>query len=62
MLCEDGDAFVIRASDRYEELAHNTLDEMSLATPAADADSLYIRTQTRLYRIKAGLSRAESPK
>ena len=25
---------------------------MSLATPAADADSLYLRTQTKLYRIK----------
>jgi hypothetical protein len=52
MVCEDGDTFVIRAGDRYEELAHNTLDEMSLATPAADADGLYLRTQTRLYRIR----------
>ena len=40
------------AGDRYEELAHNTLDEMSLATPAADADGLYLRTQTKLYRIR----------
>jgi hypothetical protein len=25
---------------------------MSLATPAADADGLYLRTQTKLYRIR----------
>jgi len=52
LVCEDGDTFVIRAGDRYEELAHNTIDEMSLATPAADADGLYLRTQTKLYRIR----------
>jgi hypothetical protein len=42
---------VLRAIDRYEELARNDLEEMSLASPAVDADSLYVRTQTRLYRI-----------
>jgi len=51
LLSEDGDMFVLRAADRYEEIAKNSLDEMSLASPAADADSLYVRTQTRLYRI-----------
>jgi hypothetical protein len=25
---------------------------MSLASPAADGESLYLRTQTKLYRIK----------
>jgi outer membrane protein assembly factor BamB len=54
LLSEDGDMFVIRAADRYEEVAKNSLDEMSLASPAADADSLYVRTQTRLYRIHSG--------
>jgi outer membrane protein assembly factor BamB len=49
---EDGDTFVIRAGDRYDEIARNSLGEMSLATPAADADSLYVRTQTKLYRIR----------
>jgi outer membrane protein assembly factor BamB len=48
---EDGDTFVLRAGDRYEEIAKNSLGEMSLATPAAGADSLYIRTQTKLYRV-----------
>ena len=52
LLSEDGDAFVLRAGDKYEEMAKNSLEEMSLATPAADADSMYVRTQTRLYRIR----------
>ncbi len=43
---------MIRAGDSYEELAKNSLGEMSLATPAVDADSLYVRTQTKLYRIR----------
>jgi outer membrane protein assembly factor BamB len=51
LLSEDGDAFVLRAGDSYQELAKNSLGEMSLASPAADAESLYVRTQTKLYRI-----------
>jgi outer membrane protein assembly factor BamB len=54
LLSEDGDAFVLRAGDKYDELAKNSLGEMSLASPAADGDSLYVRTQTKLYRIKGG--------
>jgi outer membrane protein assembly factor BamB len=50
---EDGDTFVLRAGDKYEEIAQNSLGEMSLATPAVDADSLYLRTQTKLYRIRS---------
>jgi outer membrane protein assembly factor BamB len=52
LLSEDGDAFVLRAGDKYDEVAKNSLGEMSLASPAADRDSLYVRTQTKLYRIK----------
>jgi outer membrane protein assembly factor BamB len=52
LLSEDGDMFVLNAGDKYDEVGRNSLGEMSLATPAADADSLYIRTQTKLYRIK----------
>ena len=51
LLSEDGEAFVLRAGDRYDEIAANALGEMSLASPAADADSLYVRTQTKLYRL-----------
>jgi outer membrane protein assembly factor BamB len=52
LLSEEGDTFVLRAGDRYEELAKNSLGEMSLATPAAHDGSLYVRTQTKLYRIR----------
>jgi outer membrane protein assembly factor BamB len=54
---EDGDAFVLKAGDQYEEIARNGLGEMSLATPAAGDDSLFVRTQTKLYRIKGGTAR-----
>ena len=52
-MSEDGEAFVLRAGDKYDEITKNSLGEMSLATPAADADSLYVRTQSKLYRIRA---------
>ena len=48
---EDGDTFVLRAGDRYDEIAKNSLGEMSLATPVPGAGGLFIRTQTKLYRI-----------
>jgi outer membrane protein assembly factor BamB len=50
-LSEIGDTFVIQPGDTYVELAKNSLDEMSFASPALAPDALYIRTQTRLYRI-----------
>jgi len=49
---EDGDVVVFEAGDVYKELAKNSLGEMSLATPAADANSLYIRTATKLYKVR----------
>jgi outer membrane protein assembly factor BamB len=50
-LSEDGDTFAIEAGDRYVELGKSALDEMSLASPALALDALFIRTQSRLYRI-----------
>lgn len=51
-LSEDGDTFVLGTGDEYAELAKNSLGEMSLASPAANANSLFIRTQTKLYRVR----------
>lgn len=51
LLTEDGETFVVRAGDTYEEVARNSLGEMSLASPAADRESLYVRTQTKLFRL-----------
>jgi hypothetical protein len=50
-LSEDGDTFVARPGKTYEEIAKNSLGEMSLASPAISGDSLFIRTLTKLYRI-----------
>jgi outer membrane protein assembly factor BamB len=52
-LSEDGETIVLGAGDTYSEIARNHLEEMSLASPAADADALYLRTQTKLSRIHA---------
>ena len=54
LISEDGEGFVLRAGDKYDEISKNSLGEMSFASPAADAESLYIRTQTKLYRIAGG--------
>ena len=51
LLSEDGITFVIEAGDKYVELAKNSLDEMSLASPALAPDAIFLRTQTKLYRI-----------
>jgi len=51
LLSEDGHTFVIEAGDKYVELSKNSMDEMSLASPALAPDTIFMRTQTRLYRI-----------
>ena len=51
LLSEDGHTFVIEAGDKYVELSKNSMDEMSLASPALAPDTIFLRTQTRLYRI-----------
>jgi outer membrane protein assembly factor BamB len=51
LLSEDGHTFVIEAGDKYVELSKNSIDEMSLASPALAPDTIFLRTQTKLYRI-----------
>jgi outer membrane protein assembly factor BamB len=51
LLTEDGETFVLEASDEYREVARNDLGEMTLATPAIAGTSLLVRTRTKLYRI-----------
>lgn len=50
VLSEDGDTFVIQAGSQYK-LRRNSLNEMSLASPAVAGDSVFIRTATKLYKI-----------
>lgn len=49
----DGIVTVIAPEDEYRELAENQLDGQIMATPIAIDDSLFIRTDTSLYRIEA---------
>ena len=51
LLSEDGDTYVVQAGPEFKILGKNSLDEMSLATPAVVRGSVILRTQTKLYRI-----------
>ena len=51
LLSEDGDTFVVKAGAEFEILHKNSLNEMSLSTPAVARGSLILRTQSKLYRI-----------
>ena len=51
LLSEAGDTYIIKAGPEFEILGTNALNEMTLATPAVVRDSLFIRTQSSLYRI-----------
>jgi outer membrane protein assembly factor BamB len=51
-LSEEGDTFVINPGDSYDEVAKNSLGELAFASPAVTRDGLFIRTQTRLYRVR----------
>jgi outer membrane protein assembly factor BamB len=51
LLTEGGVTFVLEAADSYKEIGRNDLDEMTLASPAIAGGSIYIRTETKLYRI-----------
>jgi outer membrane protein assembly factor BamB len=50
-LTEEGMTFVLDAGDTYNEVAKNDLGEMSLASPAIAGNAIYIRTQSKLYKI-----------
>ena len=54
LLSEEGDTWVIQAGREFKILGKNPLGEMAMATPAVSGSALYIRTQTKLYRIGKG--------
>ena len=51
VLSEDGDTFVVQAGPEFKILHKNSLNEMTMASPAIVRGSLIIRTQGKLYRI-----------
>jgi len=48
---EEGTTIVLEPGDTYKEVAKNDLGEMMLASPAVAGDSLFLRTERKLYRI-----------
>lgn len=51
-LSEDGVTYVIGAGSEFQVLRKNDLDELCMATPAISGRSLFIRTESQLYRIE----------
>jgi outer membrane protein assembly factor BamB len=49
---EEGVTVVLSAGDVYKELAQNDLGELTLASPAVVGNALFIRTETKLYKIR----------
>ncbi len=49
---QDGLCTVIRAADKFEELAQNELASPVMASPAIAGNALFIRTSDHLYRIE----------
>ena len=50
-LDEEGTTVVVEPAGEYREIRQNALDEMTLASPAVADGALFIRTETKLYRI-----------
>jgi outer membrane protein assembly factor BamB len=51
LLTEEGLTFVLDTGAEYKEIARNDLGEMSLASPAVAGGAIYVRTQSKLYKI-----------
>lgn len=50
-LSEDGDTYVVPAEGDFQVIQVNSLDELSLATPAVAQGKLFLRTASKLYCI-----------
>ena len=49
---EEGEVYVIKAGDTYQELAVNKMEEPVMATPAASGDTLFIRGARHLFAVR----------
>ena len=58
-LSEDGVTYVIQAGSEFKVIGQNSLDEVTLSTPAILRDSLIIRTASKLYRIRSNVERSD---
>src|SRR6185369_70231 len=53
-MSEDGDTYVVQAGPEFKVLGKNSLNELTLATPAIANGSLIVRTASKLYPIERG--------
>ena len=53
-MSEEGDTYVIQAGPEFKVVGRNSLNEMTLATPAVSGGSLIVRTASKLYRLTKG--------
>ena len=49
---EEGVTIVLEAGDEYKEISQNDLGELTFASPAVVGNALFIRTESKLYRIE----------
>lgn len=50
---EDGDTYIVKAGPEYEVLQKNSVGEPVFASPALAGDSIYIRSDKTLFRIRS---------
>lgn len=51
-LSEQGDTYVLQASDEYTLLGVNSIDDFTMATPAIAGNRLLLRTEKKIYSIR----------
>jgi outer membrane protein assembly factor BamB len=49
---EEGVTIVLEAADEYREVSQNDLGELTLASPAVAGNAIFVRTESRLYKIE----------
>ncbi|HTB11862.1 MAG TPA: PQQ-binding-like beta-propeller repeat protein [Bryobacteraceae bacterium] len=59
---QDGDTYVLKAGPEHEILGTNSLGEDVVASLAIAGDSIYIRSEKNLYRIRQGSGNIQSAK
>lgn len=52
MTSEEGDTYVIKAGPEFEVMQKNSVGETVVTSPALAADSIYIRSDKSLFRIR----------
>jgi hypothetical protein len=59
---QDGDTYVLKAGPVYEILGTNSLGEGVIASLGIAGDSIYIRSEKNLYRIRQAAGNIQSGK